>query len=122
MKKLNKAVGNYAEKIAQNFLLDSGYNIVECNFRNYIGEIDIICIRQKLLIIVEVKGRYNINYGFPRESVNYLKQKSIAKVTYSYIALKKLYNLNIRFDVIEILFNNNDSLYQINHIEDAFRL
>lgn len=122
MKNLNKAIGDYAEKIACDFLSKNHYNIIERNFRNHLGEIDIICIKEKILIIVEVKGRYNINYGFPQEAVTYSKQKSIAKVTASYINFKKLYNFNIRFDVIEILFNNDNSLYKINHIKDAFRL
>ena len=121
MKKLNKEIGNYAEKIAQNFLTSQGYYILDYNFRNRIGELDIICIKEKLLIVVEVKGRYNINYGYPRESVNYSKQRSIIKLTYSYINFKKLHNFNVRFDIIEILFNNNSD-YKINHIKDAFRL
>lgn len=122
MKHLNKDIGNYGEKIAQNFLKKNGYHILDCNFRNHIGELDVICRKQNLLIIVEVKSRYNLDYGFPRESVNYQKQKSIIKLTYSYIYLKKLYNLNIRFDIIEVLFNNNNSKYKITHIKDAFRL
>ncbi|MGN0145359.1 MAG: YraN family protein [Clostridium sp.] len=122
MKHLNKDIGNYGEKIAQNFLKKNGYHILDCNFRTHIGELDVICRKQNLLIIVEVKSRYNLDYGFPRESVNYQKQKSIIKLTYSYIYLKKLYNLNIRFDIIEILFNNNNSKYEITHIKDAFRL
>ena len=122
MKNLNKVIGDYAEKLASDFLCKNNYNIMECNFRNHLGEIDIICIKENILIVVEVKGRYNINYGFPQESVTYSKQKSIIKVTTSYINYKKLYNFNIRFDVIEVLFNNDNSLYKINHIEDAFRL
>lgn len=122
MKQLNKDIGNYGEKIAQYFLRKNGYRIIDCNFRNHLGELDIICRKSNLLVIVEVKSRYNTNYGFPRESVNFQKQKSIIRVTYSYISLKKLYNLNIRFDIIEILFNNNNSNYEITHIQDAFRL
>ena len=98
------------------------YHILDCNFRNFLGEIDIICIQDKLLIIVEVKGRYNYNYGLPKESISISKQKSIIKVTNSYIYYKKLIDINIRFDVIEIYLNSENTLFKITHIKDAFRL
>ena len=122
MKNLNKNIGNYAEKLASDYLIHHHYKIIERNFRNNLGEIDIICIKSKILIIVEVKGRYNLSYGKPQEAVNYIKQKSLIKVASSYINYKNLCNFNVRFDVIEVFFNNDNSLYEINHIKDAFRL
>jgi putative endonuclease len=122
MKKLNKEIGNYCENLAKDHLKKNKYNIIDCNFRNFLGEIDIICIQDKLLIIVEVKGRYNYNYGLPKESISLSKQKSIIKVTKSYIYYKKLLHINIRFDVIEIYLNPENTQFKINHIKDAFRL
>jgi len=122
MKKLNKEIGNYCENLAKEYLQKNKYHILDCNFRTFLGEIDIICIKDKLLIIVEVKGRYNYDYGLPKESINLSKQKSIIKVTNSYIYYKKLININIRFDVIEVYLNPENALIKINHINDAFRL
>ncbi|WP_297425061.1 YraN family protein [Clostridium sp.] len=122
MKKLNKDIGNYCENLAKYYLRINKYNILDCNFRNCLGEIDIVCTCNNLLIIVEVKGRYNYDYGLPKESVSLSKQKSIIKVTNSYISYKRLFNFNIRFDVIEIYLNKDNSLIKIEHITDAFRL
>lgn len=122
MKKLNKEIGNYCENLATSYLKDNKYSILERNFRNFLGEIDIICKIKDLLIIVEVKGRYNYDYGTPKESVTMCKQKSIIKVANSYIFYNKLTNINLRFDVIEIYLNPNNTLFKINHIIDAFRL
>lgn len=122
MKKLNKDVGNYCEDLAKDYLKRNHYFILDCNFKNRLGEIDIICTQNNLLIIVEVKGRYNYNYGLPKESISFSKQKSIIKVTTSYISYKKLFNLNVRFDVIEIYLNLNTNIFEIKHIKDAFRL
>lgn len=121
MKKLNKEVGNYSEELATNYLKAQGYLVLERNFRNFLGEIDIICQKKDLLVIVEVKGRYSYNYGIPKESVTIYKQKSILKVATSYITYKKLNNMNLRFDVIEIFLNQKNNLFKIDHIEDAFR-
>lgn len=122
MKRLNKEIGSYCEDLAQKFLKNNNYHIIDCNFRNFLGEIDIICARDDLLIIVEVKGRYNYDYGLPKESINFSKQKSIIKITNSYIHYKKFFDTNIRFDVIEIYLNQKNTLFKINHIKDAFRL
>jgi putative endonuclease len=122
VKRLNKDIGNYCEDLAKDYLKRNHYFILDCNFKNSLGEIDIICMRNNLLIIVEVKGRYNYDYGLPKESISFSKQKSIIKVTTSYISYKKLFYLNVRFDVIEVYLNLNNSLFEIEHIKDAFRL
>lgn len=56
MKNLNKEVGSYCEKIARTYLKKNDYNILECNFKNFLGEIDIICQKDGLIIIIEVKA------------------------------------------------------------------
>lgn len=122
MKKLNKEIGSYAENLAQIFLIKQGYKILERNFRNSLGEIDIICIMDQTLVIIEVKSRYSSQYGTPREAVSYYKQKSIIKVTKSYILYKNISNINVRFDVIEVYLNSYDNSYKIYHIKDAFRI
>ena len=122
MKHLNKLIVNNSEKIAQKFLSKNGYYILECNFRNRSGEIDIICSKGNTIIIVEVKSRYSSQYGTPKESVTFSKQKSTINVTKFYLSYKNIYNKNIRFDVIEVCMNYKDNSYVINHIKDAFRL
>ncbi|MBZ9691079.1 YraN family protein [Clostridium sp. M14] len=121
MKKFNKDIGTYCEKLSCYYLIENNFKILECNFKNFLGEIDIICIKNSILIIIEVKGRYNYEFGVPKESVSISKQKNIIKVTKSYINYKKLYNFNVRFDVIEVYLNKLNSSYKINHIKDAFR-
>lgn len=122
MKKLNKEIGNYCEDLAKIYLKKNNYHVLDCNFKNFLGEIDIVCIQNNLLIIVEVKGRYSYDYGLPKESVNFSKQRSIIKVTNAYISYKKLFNLNVRFDIIEIYLNSKNTDFTLNHIKDAFRL
>ncbi len=117
----NKDIGNYGEELALTYLKDKGYRIISRNFRNKYGEIDLICKLEDLLIFIEVKSRFSSLYGSPLEAVTYFKQKQILKLCKLYIMKNNLYNLNCRFDVIEIYFNINNDLYSINHIIDAFR-
>lgn len=60
---MNKDIGNFSEDLAKKYLEKNDYSILDCNFKNFLGEIDIICKKNNLLIIVEVKSRYNNNYG-----------------------------------------------------------
>ncbi|WP_394896049.1 YraN family protein, partial [Clostridium baratii] len=43
MKKYNKDIGNYGEDLASSYLINKGYKIIDRNFSNRFGEIDIIC-------------------------------------------------------------------------------
>lgn len=122
MKNFNKEIGSYSEKLAQSFLTQHDYKILDCNFRNRLGEIDIICIKNNTLIVIEVKSRYSSQYGAPKESVTRSKQNTIIKITKSYMIYKHMYNINVRFDVIEVYLNNNDNSFIINHLKDAFRI
>lgn len=121
MKGYNKDIGYLGESLAIKYLVNKGYSILEKNYRIKLGEIDIICRKNNILIFVEVKSRYTNNYGYPIESVTYSKQKKIINISKFYILTNKCYNSNIRYDIIEVLLNNSNEFYNINHIEDAFR-
>ena len=89
MKKYNKVIGSYGENIASDFLINNGYNILDMNYRNRYGEIDIICRKNGLIIFCEVKSRYTNSFGNPIESVTYYKQKQIIKLSQIYLLYKK---------------------------------
>ena len=108
--------GKLGEEIAFKYILSRGGNVIEKNYRTKMGEVDLIARLNGELVFVEVKSRSNINYGYPSESVNYKKKRKIINVAKYYILENSLENLSIRFDVIEIYFNEK----KINHIENAF--
>lgn len=117
---LNKDIGKYGESIANSYLRDLGFSILEENFRNRFGEIDIIANKNNLLIFVEVKTRFSKSYGTPSESVTKSKQQNIIKLSKYFLLKKRTLNYYIRYDVIEILLNSKDENYKITHIENAF--
>lgn len=116
----NIDIGSYGEFLAQNYLLSKGYILLKKNYRTKTGEIDIISKKNSVLSFIEVKTRYNRNFGTPCQCINYKKKNSIIKASLIYICSEKLYTFNVRYDVIEILLNYNDDSYSINHIEGAF--
>ena len=69
MKHYNKDIGTYGEKLALKHLTDKGYKIIEMNYRNRYGELDIVSFYNNLIVFVEVKSRYTNSFGLPMESV-----------------------------------------------------
>ena len=113
-KKNNSIKGQIGESFAKNYLKKQGYKIVETNFKNKIGEIDIIAYDNDILVFVEVKYRKTSQFGLPREAVNIQKQRKIRMVAMSYINKHNLHNKSCRFDVVEMLGQ------EITHIKDCF--
>lgn len=114
MKKFNKIKGEIGEEIACKYLIKKRYKILDRNFKNSIGEIDIIAKDKKEIVFVEVKSRTTIEFGEPKEAVNNFKQQKIHNVALCYLKLKKLEDVSIRFDVVEVLDG------EVNHIKNAF--
>lgn len=115
-----REIGTYGENIAMEYLLNQGYRFLSKNFTTGFGEIDIIVMKEDLICFVEVKTRYSRNFGLPAHSISISKQRKIKKASLYYISKKKLFDLNLRYDVIEIYLNYNDDSFKINHIENAF--
>ena len=119
IKTYSKENGNIGEGLACNYLNKDGFKIIELNYKNKLGEIDIIAKEKDTILFVEVKSRLSTKFGMPREAINFYKQKKIINVATVYLKQKKLINNTcIRFDCIEILGDKNE--YKIEHITNIF--
>lgn len=110
----NSIEGKKGEAKAVLFLKKHGYKILETNFKNKIGEIDIIAEKDGVIVFVEVKNRSTYGFGRPIEAVDFHKQSKIKKVAEIYLMIKNKYYNDVRFDVIEVSDDN------LEHIENAF--
>ena len=110
-------LGKIGEELAVNYLIEKGYEILERNWRNIHKEVDIIAMDGPDLVIVEVKTRQSDGFGEPDMAVTRQKQKCLVYAANAYVFSKRL-DLDIRFDIISIVFNQGNP--KIDHIEDAF--
>ena len=108
--------GIIGEKIAQDYLKNKGYEIIETNFYTKKGEIDIVSKKDNYIVFVEIKTRNNLEYGTPAMAVNFTKKMHIKNSAKIYIHMNNLYGCNVRFDVIEIIIKNGKC--KINHIKN----
>ncbi len=97
-----RRVGSQYEKLAGEYLLSCGYEIVEYNFRCRMGEIDIIARDGNYLVFCEVKYRVGASKGHPAEAVGLSKQRVISKCAAYYLMTRRLTDIPCRFDVVSV--------------------
>ena len=122
-KNYRQELGATGEELAREMFMEKGFRVVVQNYRTRIGEIDLICVRDKLLVFCEVKCRRSLVFGIPAEAVNAKKIRHIRLVASWYLSqnmrINRLYNdFDMRFDVVEAVFVGDE--YELNHIENAF--
>lgn len=98
-----RKIGDEYEQVAVEYLERNGFRIIERNYRNRIGEIDIIAKERNTICFVEVKYRNDGKYGYASEAVNVRKQHKIQRVA-NYYLMRKGYSewTDCRFDVLAV--------------------
>ena len=119
MSKESLRLGKTGEDEAVDFLRSCGYKILKRNYKNKLGEIDIIATDKDTVCFVEVKSRTNDRFGLPEEAVNRFKQDQISKVALCYLKENKLFDQSARFDIVSIDRSRDPS---VKIIKNAFEL
>ena len=101
--------GINGEEIAENYLLQQGYQILEKNFHSQQGEIDIVARDRDILVFVEVKNYSFRSLGSPVGAVRKSKRESIVHAARTYLLKNKIKDVNCRFDVVTIYRRPNGS-------------
>ncbi len=109
------AIGAAHEQQAAEYLESKGYRILERNYRNKCGEIDLIAKDPAgCIVFVEVKYRASDTYGDPSVAVNLKKQQRISRTGMLYLMQHGSTQVPARFDVISICGT------ELKHLENAF--
>ena len=110
-------LGRKGEEIAEQYLKEKGYRILERGFKTQGIEVDIIASKDQTLVIAEVKTRHDQVFTTPEKAVDHRKQKRLIEAANIY-ARENHIDQEIRFDILAIILN--DDTLEINHIENAF--
>lgn len=97
-----QARGQAAENQACDYLLQQGLTLLTRNYRCPLGEIDLICRDQKCLVFVEVRYRSSALFGGAAASIDYRKQRKIARTALHYLQRYPA-DCVCRFDVVAIM-------------------
>ena len=100
--------GRRGENLAANYLKKAGYRLVERNYRQKYGEIDIIATKGAETIFFEVKTRKSLRFGLPEEAVNFRKLRKIRRLAEYYASKQPLLPQKLRIKVIAIQIADNN--------------
>ncbi len=83
----------------------NGYRVLDRNWRCGDGEIDLVCVRDRILVICEVKTRTTAAFGHPAEAVTATKQRKLRLLARRWLesASNGVRPAEIRFDVAAVL-------------------
>lgn len=112
-------IGRRGEDAAVAYLERSGMRVVDRNWRDGRGELDIVAIDGDTLVICEVKTRMTVAQGTPEEAVSPTKRRRLVRLAGSYIAAQGLEPCPIRFDVVAIHVLTEDRAV-LRHYRGAF--
>lgn len=101
----NSKTAKIGENIAYEYLIAHKYLVLGRNVRYREGEIDLIALKARTLIFIEVKTRNNLNYGYAEESFNFIKKQRLSEAINKYLFLNKC-SKEWRVDLITIFLRN----------------
>ncbi|BAU58524.2 predicted endonuclease distantly related to archaeal Holliday junction resolvase [Halorhodospira halochloris] len=93
------STGEYAEKLARDFLKKQGLTTLATRFRVNRGEIDLVMADGKTTVFVEVRYRSSPAFGGAASSISRKKRQSLTRAASYWLALNPG---SARFDVIAI--------------------
>jgi putative endonuclease len=94
--------GARGEDAAIKTLKRNGYRIVERNYKNKLGEIDVVAEEGDCLVFVEVKKRNTPFFGEAVCAVDENKKRRLVRAALFYLKEHRCWNRRARFDVIGI--------------------
>lgn len=115
-------LGKFGEERASEYLKKKGYKIIERNFRDFLGEIDIIAKeKNKMIVFVEVKTMRYFNDGLmPEDQMSFSKRKKFERAVLIYLSQnKKIFNERhgYRLDLVTVSVRDGGEC-EIKHYEN----
>jgi putative endonuclease len=120
MSAATQALGELGERIAERWLRERGWRVVQRRFRSGHRDIDLVVEREGVVAFVEVKARRGSGFGGPVEAVNWRKQKELGRSARVWVDRHGRPPEAYRFDVIGVLVAG--SRVRIRHVPNAFAL
>lgn len=114
----SQLLGEEGERIAEAWLVQRGWRILDRRFRSGHRDLDLVAEREGVVAFVEVKARRGRSFGHPVEAVNWRKQRELTRSAAVWIARFGDAKQAFRFDVVGVLLDESGT--RIHHVENAF--
>ena len=115
-----RRAGEWAETLAERFLTENSFEILDRNYKIRHGELDIIARDGGMLVFVEVKYlSKDSGMGYPEERVTLGKQRRMQVAAGAWMASQRQ-DGPARFDVIALSGDLDEESLNLQHYIDAF--
>ena len=108
-----REIGSKYEDKSVEILIKNSYKVLERNYQNKYGEIDIIAQKDDEIVFIEVKYRKTNKFGYGYEAVGRKKLFKIVKLAQLYMQSKKYEKYKMRFDCMSYLEDELDWIKNI---------
>ena len=105
-----KSLGQYGEQIALRYYQKRGYKLIIQNYFSRYGELDLVLVKNKQILVVEVKTRYGKQFSWPEESIS---NKKINNIYITYQLLARQEKLSEFFYLEAFIIEINDKTAKI---------
>ena len=114
----NQRLGELGERIAERWLVQHGWRVLQRRFRDGHRDVDLIAEREGTVAFVEVKARTSTDFGDPVEAVHWRKRRELSRSARMWITRHGRRDESYRFDVIGVVMS--DGTVKVRHVENAF--
>ncbi|QIM18702.1 YraN family protein [Leucobacter coleopterorum] len=104
----NQQLGARGEAIAAGYLEGLGFRILERNWRNRSGELDLIARDGDTLVAVEVKTRSGTGYGNPLEAITTQKMARLRRLLLDWVRAAGERGVGLRVDAVGVTLHGDD--------------
>jgi putative endonuclease len=121
MTDLRRQRGMASEQLAADYLQGRGLKVLARNLRCRAGELDLVCLDNGVLAVIEVRQRGRQEFGGALQSVTWRKQRKIIRAT-RYLLRRQIewHGRAVRFDVFAVE-GRPDGAHRLIWLKDAFR-
>ncbi|MDQ0276792.1 putative endonuclease [Arthrobacter silviterrae] len=111
-------LGRAGERLAADYLEDTGLRVIDSNWRCPSGEIDLVALDGTELVIVEVKTRRSLRFGDPLEALTAAKVRRLRTLAVSWAREHRHVIGSLRIDAVGIVMDGRGTP-RIDHLKDV---
>jgi putative endonuclease len=112
-------VGRRAESAVADYLVAKGWEVIAQNVRTPVGELDLVCLEGRVVVVVEVKARSGGRYGEALEAVGPSKERRLRASAAWWMAQKGVAPRGLRFDVVSVGLDRDGGPTSLCHLRDV---
>ncbi len=118
---VKSSIGLYGEQLATEYLTGRGYKILDRNWQKPWGELDVVALKDSVVVIVEVKANSMAGSNFdPEGRVDWKKMQKTVRTARTWLAYRKYPpEQEWQIDIVSVIFDKASKTAKIKHFKNV---